>query len=498
MIPCEGRRAAKILHDPETKTPFVLLLAERRFLQHAYKLTPTGKLLYPEQVFSAPKKSGKTTFAALHSLALTLLFGGAYPEATILANDLEQAVGRVFELMRRIVLASPLLKAEARVTQDRITFPTLNATISAIPSDHASAAGGNQNIAVFDELWGFTSERSHRLWDEMVPPPTRPISCRLTVTYAGFEGESQLLEGLYKRGKQLPLIAPDLHAGDGLLMFWSHEPIAPWQDEAWLAEMRRSLRPNAYLRMVENRFVTTETSFIELAWWDSCVDPAVSPVIRDRTRSAYVGIDASTKHDSTAIVAINWDPKVNKARLLTHRIFQPSASEPLDFDAAIESTILDLHARFRLKQVLYDPYQMVAVAQRLTKAGVKMVEYPQSSPNLTAASQNLYELIKGGNLIAYPDAAIRLAVSRAVAIESPRGWRIAKEKQSHKIDVVVALAMAALAAVQNPSRYDSSYDWVYGDPADVGEPVMQCDNDYQRRLRNLYIASGGGTRPNWS
>jgi hypothetical protein len=39
-------------------------------------------------------------------------------------------------------------------------------------------------------------------------------------------------------------------------------------------------------------------------------------------------------------------------------------------------------------------------------------------------------------------------VSRGVALEVARGWRIAKEKASHKIDVVVALAMAALGAVQ--------------------------------------------------
>ena len=39
--------------------------------------------------------------------------------------------------------------------------------------------------------------------------------------------------------------------------------------------------------------------------------------------------------------------------------------------------------------------------------------------------------------IAYPDAAMRLAISRAVAVETSRGWRISKEKQSHKIDVVV-------------------------------------------------------------
>jgi phage terminase large subunit-like protein len=485
----------EMLYDPETKRPFCLLPAERQFLTHAYQLTPTGQLQYPEQIYSCPKKSGKTTLSALHALTLTLLFGGAYPEATLVANDFEQAQGRVFEMCRRIIEASATLKPEARITQDKIAFPAINATISAIASDHASAAGGAQSIACFDELWAFTSERSHRLWDEMVPVPTRKVSARLTTTYAGFEGESQLLEGLYKRGKQLPVIGPDLHAGDGLLMFWSHTPIAPWQDESWLAEMRRSLRPNAFIRMIENRFVTSETSFIDLAWWDACVDLAATPLVKDRSRPVYVGIDASVKRDSTAVVVISWDHKVQKARLLWHRIFQPSPDQPLDFEAAIETTILDLHTRFRLKQVLFDPFQMVAVAQRLQRAGVKMVEYPQSSPNLTAASQNLYELIKGRNLIVYPDAALRLAVSRAVAIESPRGWRIAKEKQSHKIDVVVALAMAALAAVQNPSRYDSSYDWVFGDHATTGDPVMHFDNEHQRRLRNLYIATGGGTRP---
>jgi hypothetical protein len=36
----------------------------------------------------------------------------------------------------------------------------------------------------------------------------------------------------------------------------------------------------------------------------------------------------------------------------------------------------------------------------------------------------------------------------AVALESTRGWRIAKEKTSHKIDIVVALAQAALAVVR--------------------------------------------------
>ena len=67
---------------------------------------------------------------------------------------------------------------------------------------------------------------------------------------------------------------------------------------------------------------------------------------------------------------------------------------------------------------------------------------------LTAMSSNLYDLIKGRNIVTYPDEDIRLAVSRAVAVENPRGWRIAKTKASHKIDVVIALAMACLAFVK--------------------------------------------------
>ena len=43
---------------------------------------------------------------------------------------------------------------------------------------------------------------------------------------------------------------------------------------------------------------------------------------------------------------------------------------------------------------------------------------------------------------------MRLAAIRAVALETSRGWRIAKEKASHKIDPIVALAQAVLGAVK--------------------------------------------------
>jgi hypothetical protein len=477
------------LYDPETNRPFKLLPAERAFLAYALQLDAVGRLKHPELVYGCPKKSGKTGFAALLVITVLLLYGGRFGEAYCVANDLEQAQSRVYEQVRRIIAASPLLRRECKVTQDRITFAATGATITCLASDYASAAGGHPTISVFDELWAVSSERSRRLFDECVPVPTRPISCRLTVTHAGFEGEGELLYELYQRGLQQPQVGKDLHAGDGLLMFWSHDVVAPWQTDAWRNEMRRSLRPNQYLRMVENRFVTTESNFIDLNWWDACVDPALRPVAAERSLSIWVGVDASVKRDSSAIVWVTWDRMAKQVRLVGHRIFQPSPDQPLDFELTIEHTLLALKQRFSLRQVLYDPYQMQASAQRLRKDGVRIDEFPQSVPNLTEASQNLYELIKGRNLVLYADEAMRLAVSRAVAIETSRGWRIAKDKQSHKIDVVVALAMAAHAAIKGMSTYNVDWrSWVIGDEQRPEEPEVVKAR--RSRLTELLLAGG--------
>jgi phage terminase large subunit-like protein len=200
--------------------------------------------------------------------------------------------------------------------------------------------------------------------------------------------------------------------------------------------------------MIENRFVSTDSTFVDMQWFDECVDAGARPLFADRSLPVWVGVDASVKRDSTAIVCCTWDRTANKVRLIWHRVFYPSAADPIDFERTIESTLSDLMLRFRVQEVRFDPYQMQAVAQRLTTKRVPMVEFAQSVPNLTEASTNLYELIKGRNLVVYPDAELRLAVQRAIAVETTRGWRIAKEKASHKIDVIVSLAQACLAAVQ--------------------------------------------------
>lgn len=294
----------EVLIDPATGKAFDLYRAQERFLREAFRRTADGRLVYPEAVYSAPKKSGKSTLGAMAMLYAVVVLGGRNGEGIVLANDREQATDRIFMTICKIVEASPRLRKSAKITAGKIEFLSSGATIVAIASDASSAAGSNPTYICADEIWGFTSERAQRLFDEVIPSPARKVSGRLITSYAGYEGESHALERLYKRGHEGKEIAPSLFAQPGLLVFWSTKPVAPWQTEGWLAEMRALLRRNAFLRMIENTFVSSEGTFVELAWWDACIDPALRPSLGDRCLPLWVGVDASVKRDSTGIAAV--------------------------------------------------------------------------------------------------------------------------------------------------------------------------------------------------
>jgi hypothetical protein len=90
-------------------------------------------------------------------------------------------------------------------------------------------------------------------------------------------------------------------------------------------------------------------------------------------------------------------------------------------------------------------------------------------------------------MLVYADEQIGAAVARAVAVEGARGWKISKEKQSHKIDIVISLGMASLAAVRAQSEpfYDTSYAWLDGTPGD--DPDPHGIKSFERAQLHAYI-----------
>jgi hypothetical protein len=109
---------------------------------------------------------------------------------------------------------------------------------------------------------------------------------------------------------------------------------------------------------------------------------------------------------------------------------------------------------------------------------------------LTAATSNLFDLISARQLVLYYDAGMRLAASRAIIVESSRGWRLDKLKQQHKIDIIVALSMASLCAIQEQSkyRYDTSLNFVNGPDG----PDTDAAEEFQRARFEGHIRQHSG------
>src|SRR5262249_30192245 len=237
----------------------------------------------------------------------------------------------------------------------------------------------------------------------------------------------------------------------GMFMFWSHKRRLPEQltpeARAYYAEQKNMLRPLTYLRLHENRWVSSESTFIDREQWLACVDPSRVPLLSGGV--LYLGVDVGIKSDNAAVVSVQWDKPGQKIVVANHRVWRPTREQPVNLQD-IEDYILELRKRHRIVRVFIDPYQAYAMIQSLQKKmGVTIVqEFPQTVPNTTVMGEELYSLIKNKNIVSYPDSELQAHITNATGVETARGFRIAKEKSSKKIDLAVALAMACCAALQ--------------------------------------------------
>ena len=161
------------------------------------------------------------------------------------------------------------------------------------------------------------------------------------------------------------------------------------------------------------------------------------------------------KHDNAARVAVKWDEDGEKLILVSHRIWKPTPGKPLDLENTVEEDLRELNEQNDVVEIFADPYQMHRSITTLQAAGVPIKEYAQTQANCTLMGQTLFDLLTGLNLEVYPSDELRQQALSTVAVENPRGWRIAKEKASKKIDAIVALAMACVAAMAHRGEIGS-------------------------------------------
>lgn len=436
---------------------------QRAIFKDAFRFDKdTGKLPYSTIVYSCPKKSGKT---ALNAVVMAFWLYNIEPPNEIIcaANKRDQAISRGFDETKGYIERNPALMAQTVKWTDKLITVKNGSSILAVPNDFSGEAGSNHGLTTWDELWGFKTERDQRFYDELTPVPTRLNSIRFISTYAGFEGESTLLENLYYQifnqnktlkeegiGRPLGEDFP-VYTKGRLFMYWDHEARMPWQTEEYYVEQEQEVRPNTFLRFHRNQWVSSESGLFDMEKWDACVDPTHSPPLPDKNVMLFVGVDASVKKDRSAVVSVYLEG--GKVKLGPKRFWQPTSDEPMDLEETMEAYLEELYAGYTLLSVKYDPWQFHRSATTLVKKGLPMEEFPQTGGNLTEMGQNIYDLVEYGNIVLYGCRHMRYEATCSIAKETGRGLRLTKEKSTQKIDQIVALAMAALKGSKTASAF---------------------------------------------
>lgn len=419
-----------------------------------------GRFVYRTGLYSTIKKSGKTTIAAL-VMQWAAETWGEMKELFHMGNKLTQAQARAFKIVERSIRWSPKTKRDQwEIAATKMKYKPTGSFIQALPVNAAGEAGGHQALTTWTEFHGYIYEANNRMWEEMQPIPTEQLSFRFVESYAGYKGESLLLETLWNRalkGRRVHSEFPIYATDDGLIAYIDQGVDArrmPWQTPAYYAQAAAESLPHEYDRIHLNEWVNSTDAFVNVALWDRLV--ADMPPSTD-TRDVVLAADASVSGDCTALTAIGWHAVDHVPVEIETSIWTPPDGGVLDYELTLEPAI---HAAFerrdwRIIGVAYDPYQLHDMMTRLAKRYAPGDEhipkvrsemktfypFPQQSRRLQADT-GLLTRVRQGTMYHSGNEQVKQHLQNADRkVSGDKAIRIVKRDSTTPIDAIVAISM---------------------------------------------------------
>lgn len=431
-------------------------------------------------LFSTVKKSGKTAIGGMVARYFAET-SGHYAEIYCIANDEEQARGRNFKAALESIENTPNYNKHSKILKDKwevynreMKYIPTNSFIRALSNDFRGEAGANPTMSIWSEIWGLVSEKSQSLWSELTPVPTRD-SRRFVETYAGFEGESMILQNLWDAGKKygVQLTHEDMPDWpfDGDIPCYVNEPAGifayidqglaarrmPWQTERYYQEQAAdpSLTEMDFKRFHFNEWTGTETPLFPLQWWKNCHVSNTGRTLRplDKKLPMVMGIDAGIHNDYTAISIVSREDE-SEVALRFLEVWKPSKNDVIHFDTTPgESTglsvvdyITTMCKQYNIVECAFDPSQMQYLAGRLEHMWVvACYEFNQGSDRLNAdkAWHDMVRDLKFHYADNFPfmEEAIEGAAKKEGKDEDNK-MRIIKKTKASRIDPIIACVMA--------------------------------------------------------
>ncbi|WP_298491556.1 terminase TerL endonuclease subunit [uncultured Maritimibacter sp.] len=428
------------------------------------------------------KKNGKTTSTAVPLLFGQLFDGEETPEAYCAATNSKQA-GILFEDLRRMVRKSPVLSRLMEVHRFEVKAPPTGGVVTTLSRDSEGADGINPSFLARDELHRWADREFADTITESMIARAQPIDWVITTAgqdRASICGElrdyaESVVRGAVADDAFFAYVAEPPQDADVL------DPVA-WKmgnpnlgvsksEEAMQAAAEKALAiaanmPN-FRRFHLDLWTEGAQTWIDRDTWDkgAAADPIDPRALFGR--KAWVGLDLSTKTDTTAIVAavpvdglvylLAWvflpdGPKgfIHRARSEKREFVQWRDEGWLEVhkggtidEAEVVKRLEWIREKFDLQEVAFDPWGMLYLAPKLDKMGFPLVEHRQGFVSMSSPMK-LFEERTAENRIRHGGNPVLAWQVGNVHRDEDASENVKpnKKKSTGRIDAAVAAIMA--------------------------------------------------------
>ena len=418
-----------------------------------------------------PKGNGKSSLAAwIGAYQLAHQRSAVIP---VVASSYEQA-NLVFGDMRTAVSESLTLSHLMTGFEGEIQVNGSPSRAYKVPAVAGTNDGQRPSTALFDEIHEYVGPNRERVHLVIANGCAKRVgSLQLNTTTPGFDKDT-LAGRLHDHGVRVnageviddeflfvwwgcPADRYDLGTPDGLrACIRDANPAADlFLNVEDVAARYHQIAQNEWLRYHAAQWLSGAQAWLPAGAWDACTDTTVT--IADHS-DVVIGFDGSHNSDSTAIVAVSCGDIPHIAVIDLWE--KPEGDQASDWKVpveAVEQAIRQACRRWKVREVVADPFRWQRSLQILADEGIPIVEYPQTASRLTPATARFYETCLNRQLTHSGDPRLRRHIDNAVLRVDSRGQRITKETKysTRRIDLAISAVMALdRAAVPDPNDYD--------------------------------------------
>lgn len=405
-----------------------------------------------------PRGQAKSTLCA--GLALYELLEGPIGASIVVVAVDERQASIVYGIARRMVEMSPELESRVTVYKDRLTVPGRGAVFQVLPATPKALEGLNFSFCIVDEF-GVVSKDTYEVVS--LAQGKRPESLLLGIGTPPAEHENSPLVEMRDYKRKYP---------EDTSVVWREFSADAYQDHPvdcrhclelanpalgdFLSEAAvRSLLPprtreSTYRRARLCQLVTESTgSFLPHGLWDELGTDEDIP----EGAEVVVSLDGSFNGDSTALLLarVSKQPHFEVLGLWNPAEHDDSYRVPI---SEVEETIRAAHKRYKVLEVVADPFRWSRSLQALESEGIVVAEFPWSPSRVGAATTDLYQSAINRQMTHNGDPRLAEHIANAIVVETDRGVRLdkARKNSTRQIDLAAAAVMAHSRATWRATR----------------------------------------------